>query len=82
MAQTLPLEGIRVIEFCHVVMGPTCGLILGDMGAEVIKVEPIEGDHTRKLVALGAGFVATIHTGVASVRNMRWTKISLPSVSA
>jgi crotonobetainyl-CoA:carnitine CoA-transferase CaiB-like acyl-CoA transferase len=58
-ASKLPLEGIRVAEFCHVVMGPTCGLILADLGAEVIKVEPIEGDHTRKLVASGAGFFPT-----------------------
>ncbi|MBI3937544.1 MAG: CoA transferase [Betaproteobacteria bacterium] len=55
----LPLEGVRVIEFVHMVMGPTCGLILGDLGAEVIKVEPPEGDHTRKLVASGAGFFPT-----------------------
>ena len=59
MAQGLPLEGIRVVEFCHVVMGPTCGLVLADMGAEVIKVEPLDGDHTRKLVASGAGFFPT-----------------------
>jgi crotonobetainyl-CoA:carnitine CoA-transferase CaiB-like acyl-CoA transferase len=59
MAHTLPLEGIRVVEFCHVVMGPTCGLVLADMGAEVIKVEPLDGDHTRKLVASGAGFFPT-----------------------
>jgi crotonobetainyl-CoA:carnitine CoA-transferase CaiB-like acyl-CoA transferase len=55
----LPLEGIRVAEFCHVVMGPTCGLVLADLGAEVIKVEPLDGDHTRKLVASGAGFFPT-----------------------
>ena len=55
----LPLEGVRVAEFCHVVMGPTCGLVLADLGAEVIKVEPPEGDHTRKLVASGAGFFPT-----------------------
>ena len=36
----LPLSGIRVVEFSHMVMGPTCGMILGDLGAEVIKVEP------------------------------------------
>ena len=59
MAQGLPLEGIRAVEFCHVVMGPTCGLVLADMGAEVIKVEPLDGDHTRKLVASGAGFFPT-----------------------
>jgi crotonobetainyl-CoA:carnitine CoA-transferase CaiB-like acyl-CoA transferase len=56
MLQALPLEGVRVIEFCHVVMGPACGLVLADMGAEVIKVEPLDGDHTRKLTASGAGF--------------------------
>ena len=55
----LPLAGIRVAEFCHVVMGPTCGLVLADLGAEVIKVEPLEGDNTRKLVASGAGFFPT-----------------------
>jgi len=59
MGQKLPLEGIRVAEFCHVVMGPTCGLVLADLGAEVIKVEPLDGDHTRKLVASGAGFFPT-----------------------
>ena len=59
MAKRLPLEGIRVVEFCHVVMGPTCGLVLADLGAEVVKVEPLDGDHTRKLVASGAGFFPT-----------------------
>jgi crotonobetainyl-CoA:carnitine CoA-transferase CaiB-like acyl-CoA transferase len=59
MAQALPLEGIRVAEFCHVVMGPTCGLVLADLGAEVVKIEPLDGDHTRKLVASGAGFFPT-----------------------
>jgi crotonobetainyl-CoA:carnitine CoA-transferase CaiB-like acyl-CoA transferase len=52
----LPLQGVRVLEFVHMVMGPTCGLVLADLGAEVIKVEPPDGDHTRKLVASGAGF--------------------------
>ena len=56
----LPYEGIRVVEFTHMVMGPTCGMVLADLGAEVIKVEPIgqgyEGDSTRKLLGSGAGF--------------------------
>jgi crotonobetainyl-CoA:carnitine CoA-transferase CaiB-like acyl-CoA transferase len=54
--QSLPLAGIRVIEFTHMVMGPTCGMILADLGAEVIKVEPVGGDNTRKLIGSGAGF--------------------------
>lgn len=52
----LPLEGVRVVEFAHMVMGPACGLVLGDLGAEVIKVEPLEGDNTRRLMGAGAGF--------------------------
>jgi crotonobetainyl-CoA:carnitine CoA-transferase CaiB-like acyl-CoA transferase len=52
----LPLDGVRVVEFAHMVMGPTCGLVLADLGAEVIKVEPLEGDNTRRLQAAGAGF--------------------------
>jgi len=52
----LPLEGVRIVEFAHMVMGPSCGLALADLGADVIKVEPLEGDNTRKLLAAGAGF--------------------------
>ena len=52
----LPLSGIRVIEFTHMVMGPTCGVLLADLGADVIKVEPIKGDNTRRLLGSGAGF--------------------------
>ncbi|MFS2201767.1 CaiB/BaiF CoA transferase family protein [Pseudomonas sp. Pseusp3] len=58
--QTLPLAGVRVIEFVHMVMGPTCGLVLADLGAEVIKVEPTpEGDNTRRLTGSGAGYWVT-----------------------
>jgi crotonobetainyl-CoA:carnitine CoA-transferase CaiB-like acyl-CoA transferase len=59
-SKQLPYEGLRVIEFTHMVMGPTCGLVLADLGAEVIKVEPIghgySGDNTRNLLGSGAGF--------------------------
>jgi crotonobetainyl-CoA:carnitine CoA-transferase CaiB-like acyl-CoA transferase len=54
--QDLPLAGIRVIEFTHMVMGPSCGMVLADLGAEVIKVEPLSGDNTRQLLGSGAGF--------------------------
>jgi crotonobetainyl-CoA:carnitine CoA-transferase CaiB-like acyl-CoA transferase len=53
----LPLSGIRVLEMGHAVMGPSCGMVLADMGAEVIKVERApEGDETRKLIGFGRGF--------------------------
>src|SRR6516165_6195674 len=52
----LPLAGVRVVELSHMVMGPTCGMILADLGAEVIKVEPPNGDNTRRLIGSGAGF--------------------------
>jgi crotonobetainyl-CoA:carnitine CoA-transferase CaiB-like acyl-CoA transferase len=63
----LPLQGIRVIEFVHMVMGPTCGLVLADLGAEVIKVEPEAGDNTRRLVGSGAGYWVTYNRNKKSV---------------
>ena len=55
-ADELPLSGIRVIEFTHMVMGPTAGMILADLGAEVFKIEPLGGDKTRRLQGSGAGY--------------------------
>jgi len=63
----LPLEGVRVIEFTHMVMGPTCGMILADLGAEVIKVEPPGGDKTRTLPGLGIGFFRSFNRNKKSV---------------
>ena len=63
----LPLDGVRVIEFTHMVMGPTCGMILADHGAEVIKIEPPGGDKTRKLPGLGIGFFRTFNRNKKSV---------------
>ncbi len=65
----LPLAGIRVVEFSHMVMGPSCGLILGDLGADVIKVEPMgEGDNTRRLPGSGAGFFPAFNRNKRSLQ--------------
>ncbi len=66
-----PLAGLRVVEFTHMVMGPTCGMVLADMGAEVIKVEPIGGDRTRTLLGAGAGFFPMFN------RNKRSMQVNL-----
>jgi len=63
----LPLAGIRVVEFTHMVMGPTCGMVLADLGAEVIKVEPIAGDNTRNLLGSGAGFFPMFNRNKKSI---------------
>lgn len=61
---SLPLKGIKVVEFCHVVMGPSCGLVLADLGADVIKVEPApEGDRTRRLAGHIAGAFVYFNRG-------------------
>jgi len=67
MSESLPLSGIRVVEFTHMVMGPTCGMILADLGAEVIKVEPAAGDNTRRLLGSGAGFFPMFNRNKKSV---------------
>ena len=72
--QHLPLTGVRVVEFVHMVMGPTCGLVLADLGADVIKVEPApDGDNTRRLSGSGAGFF------VMNNRNKRSLAVDLKS---
>jgi crotonobetainyl-CoA:carnitine CoA-transferase CaiB-like acyl-CoA transferase len=63
----LPLSDVRVIEFTHMVMGPTCGMILADLGAEVIKIEPPGGDKTRNLPGLGIGFFRSFNRNKKSV---------------
>src|SRR5262245_41666220 len=74
-----PLAGIRVVEFSQLVMGPTCGLILADLGADVVKVEPIEGDRTRVFKGPASGFFANycrnkrslaVNTGVPAGREL------------
>lgn len=67
MSQSLPLDDIRVVEMTHMIMGPSCGMFLGFLGAEVIKVEPPEGDKTRNLGGMGSGFFPTFNRGKKSV---------------
>ena len=63
-----PLKGIRVLEFTHAIMGPSCGVILADLGAEVIKVEPApDGDYTRRLQSYGSGFFAQFNRNKQSL---------------
>ena len=70
----LPLAGLKVVEFSHMIMGPSAGLILADLGADVIKVEPVgEGDNTRRLAGTGAGFFPTFN------RNKRSLAVDLRS---
>lgn len=66
-ARALPLQGLRVVEFTHMVMGPTCGMVLADLGAEVIKVEPVGGDRTRHLLGAGAGFFPLFNRNKKSI---------------
>ena len=72
-AAPLPLAGVTVLEFCHTIMGPSAGLLLADLGADVIKIEPVEGDRTRRLAGFAAGFFASFN------RNKRSLAIDLKS---
>jgi crotonobetainyl-CoA:carnitine CoA-transferase CaiB-like acyl-CoA transferase len=72
-AAALPLSGVRVLEFCHTIMGPSAGLILADLGADVIKIEPANGDPTRRRIGFAAGFFATFN------RNKRSFAVDLKS---
>lgn len=70
----LPLTGVKVVEFSHMIMGPSCGMILADLGADVVKIEPYpNGDNTRRLNGSGAGFFPTFN------RNKRSLVVDLKS---
>ncbi len=65
---TTPLKGVKVLEFSHAIMGPSAGLMLADMGADVVKVEPApDGDYTRNLPGFGAGFFAGFNRNKRSI---------------
>ncbi|MEM7708718.1 MAG: CoA transferase [Pseudomonadota bacterium] len=63
----LPLTGLRILDFGHTVMGPSCGLVLADLGADVTRIEPIAGDRTRRLGGFGAGFFAAFNRNKSSI---------------
>jgi len=67
MTAPLPLVGLVVVEFTHMVMGPTCGMVLADLGADVVKVEPLGGDRTRTLLGAGAGFFPRFNRNKRSI---------------
>ncbi|MBW2508559.1 MAG: CoA transferase [Deltaproteobacteria bacterium] len=69
----LPLHGIRIIELTHMVMGPAAGVVLGDLGADIIRIEPIGGDATRALRGSGAGYFPMYN------RNKRSLSVDLKS---
>jgi len=63
----LPLAGIRVLEFGHTILGPCCGMVLADLGAEVIKIEPPGGERTHRLKGFGTGYFAYYNRNKKSV---------------
>jgi crotonobetainyl-CoA:carnitine CoA-transferase CaiB-like acyl-CoA transferase len=68
MTPPLPLAGIRVLEFTHMIMGPSCAMVLADLGAEVIKVEPVPaGDNTRRLKGAAVGFFPAFNRNKRSI---------------
>ena len=70
----MPLEDLTILEFTHTVMGPSCGMVLADLGADVIRVEPApEGDRTRRLHGFATGFFVYFN------RNKRCICIDLKS---
>ncbi|HSJ78262.1 MAG TPA: CaiB/BaiF CoA-transferase family protein [Erythrobacter sp.] len=67
MSAPTPLAGIRVVEFTHMVMGPVVGHILAGLGADVVRIEPIGGDNTRRLKGSGAGYFPMYNRGKQSI---------------
>jgi crotonobetainyl-CoA:carnitine CoA-transferase CaiB-like acyl-CoA transferase len=67
MTQPTPLAGLRVVEFTHMVMGPAVGHILSGLGADVIRIEPIGGDATRRLLGSGSGYFPMSNRGKQAI---------------
>lgn len=67
MSAPSPLAGLKAVEFTHMVMGPVVGHMLAGLGAEVVRVEPIGGDRTRRLLGSGAGYFPMYNRGKQSI---------------
>ncbi|XAH22749.1 CoA transferase [Xylophilus sp. GW821-FHT01B05] len=76
----LPLTGVKVLDFGHTVMAPTCGLILADLGAEVVRIERVEGDPTRNLKGFGSGFFGYLNRNKESVAIDLKNSLSRPAL--
>lgn len=73
-APALPLDGVRVLEFSHTIMGPSAGMLLADLGADVVKIESApDGDATRRLGGFASGFFFAFN------RNKRSLAVDLKS---
>lgn len=74
----LPLEGVKVVEFCQVLAGPYCGMLLADMGADVVKIEPPDGDMMRQWPPITEGAKGGYSENFASInRNKRSVVLDL-----
>jgi crotonobetainyl-CoA:carnitine CoA-transferase CaiB-like acyl-CoA transferase len=67
MTSAKPLAGLKVLDFGHTIMGPCAGVVFADLGADVVKIEPVDGDPTRRLPGFAAGFFATYNRNKRSI---------------
>jgi len=67
MNTSKPLAGLKVLDFGHTIMGPCAGVLFADLGADVVKIEPSDGDPTRRLPGFAAGFFATYNRNKRSI---------------
>jgi len=66
-ASPKPLAGVKVLDFGHTIMGPCAGVVFADLGADVIKIEPVDGDPTRRMPGFASGFFATFNRNKRSI---------------